>query len=100
MTSELQTARSGLSRRCPPRRAAAATAVVETKIIYHLDNQEKQYLVKLLIPAERVTLGDFKALLNRPNYKFYFKSTDDDFGQESDGVSEQILYNSCSMFED
>ncbi|KAJ6651976.1 hypothetical protein lerEdw1_015873 [Lerista edwardsae] len=55
-------------------------AAAETKIIYHLDDQETPYLVKLPIPAERVTLGDFKALLNRPNYKFYFKSMDDDFG--------------------
>lgn len=55
-------------------------AAAETKIIYHLDDQETPYLVKLPLPAERVTLGDFKALLNRPNYKFYFKSMDDDFG--------------------
>uniref|UniRef100_A0ACB8FBR1 Segment polarity protein dishevelled DVL-3 n=1 Tax=Sphaerodactylus townsendi TaxID=933632 RepID=A0ACB8FBR1_9SAUR len=52
----------------------------ETKIIYHLDDQETPYLVKVPVPAERVTLGDFKALLNRPHYKFYFKSMDDDFG--------------------
>ncbi|KAF7235665.1 hypothetical protein EYD10_17522 [Varanus komodoensis] len=58
-------------------------AAAETKIIYHLDDQETPYLVKLPIPAERVTLGDFKALLNRPNYKFYFKSMDDDFGISS-----------------
>uniref|UniRef100_A0A8V0ZAE1 Dishevelled segment polarity protein 2 n=1 Tax=Gallus gallus TaxID=9031 RepID=A0A8V0ZAE1_CHICK len=56
-------------------------AAAETKIIYHLDEQETPYLVKLPIPAERVTLGDFKGLLNRPNYKFYFKSMDDDFGR-------------------
>ncbi|KAL8188176.1 UNVERIFIED_CONTAM: hypothetical protein K2H54_062548 [Gekko kuhli] len=61
-----------------PRQAAMASA--ETKIIYHLDDQETPYLVKLPVAAERVTLGDFKALLNRPNYKFYFKSMDDDFG--------------------
>lgn len=59
---------------------SASSASSETKIIYHLDEQETPYLVKLPLPAERVTLGDFKALLNRPNYKFYFKSMDDDFG--------------------
>ncbi|KAG2462634.1 DVL3 protein, partial [Polypterus senegalus] len=52
----------------------------ETKIIYHLDDQETPYLVKLPIPADRVTLADFKSVLNKPNYKFYFKSMDDDFG--------------------
>ncbi|KAL8188170.1 UNVERIFIED_CONTAM: hypothetical protein K2H54_062393 [Gekko kuhli] len=58
-------------------------ASAETKIIYHLDDQETPYLVKLPVAAERVTLGDFKALLNRPNYKFYFKSMDDDFGRSA-----------------
>ncbi|XP_036706908.1 segment polarity protein dishevelled homolog DVL-3 isoform X3 [Balaenoptera musculus] len=52
----------------------------ETKIIYHLDGQETPYLVKLPLPAERVTLADFKGVLQRPSYKFFFKSMDDDFG--------------------
>uniref|UniRef100_A0A7N4NJK0 DIX domain-containing protein n=1 Tax=Sarcophilus harrisii TaxID=9305 RepID=A0A7N4NJK0_SARHA len=52
----------------------------ETKIIYHLDGQETPYLVKLPLPAERVTLADFKGVLQRPTYKFFFKSMDDDFG--------------------
>ncbi|RXM29293.1 Segment polarity protein dishevelled-like DVL-3 [Acipenser ruthenus] len=52
----------------------------ETKIIYHIDDQETPYLVKLHIPADRVTLADFKNVLNKPNYKFFFKSMDDDFG--------------------
>ena len=52
----------------------------ETKIIYHIDDEDTPYLIKLNIPADRVTLGDFKNALNRPNYKFFFKSMDDDFG--------------------
>jgi segment polarity protein dishevelled len=52
----------------------------ETKIIYHIDDEETPYLVKLPIPPERVTLADFKNILNRPNFKFFFKSMDDDFG--------------------
>lgn len=52
----------------------------ETKVIYHLDEQETPYLVKLPVPSERVTLADFKGVLNKPNYKFFFKSMDDDFG--------------------
>lgn len=71
---------AGAGARAGPGRAGGAMAAAETKIIYHLDEQETPYLVKLPIPAERVTLGDFKGLLNRPNYKFYFKSMDDDFG--------------------
>ncbi|KAK6297086.1 hypothetical protein J4Q44_G00332280 [Coregonus suidteri] len=52
----------------------------ETKIIYHLDDQKTPYLVKLPIAADRVTLADFKNVLNKPNYTFFFKSMDDDFG--------------------
>lgn len=52
----------------------------ETKIIYHIDDEETPYLVKLSISPERVTLADFKNVLNRPNYKYFFKSMDDDFG--------------------
>jgi len=54
--------------------------MAETKIIYHLDEQETPYLIKIPIPAESVTLADFKNVLNKPNYKFFFKSMDDDFG--------------------
>lgn len=52
----------------------------ETKVIYHIDDEETPYLVKLAIAPERVTLADFKNVLNRPNYKYFFKSMDDDFG--------------------
>lgn len=52
----------------------------ETKVIYHIDDEETPYLVKLSISPERVTLADFKNVLNRPNYKYFFKSMDDDFG--------------------
>lgn len=52
----------------------------ETKIIYYLEDQETPYLVKLIIPPEKVTLKDFKNALNRQNYKYFFKSMDDDFG--------------------
>ncbi|CAG0914234.1 unnamed protein product [Notodromas monacha] len=59
----------------------------ETKIIYHIDEEETPYLVKVPVPPDRVTLGDFKNLLNRPNYKFFFKSMDDIFGV----VKEEIV---------
>jgi len=59
----------------------------ETKIIYHIDDEETPYLVKIPKPSDQVTLGDFKNVLNRPNYKFFFKSMDDDFGV----VKEEII---------
>ncbi|XP_062832940.1 segment polarity protein dishevelled homolog DVL-3 isoform X1 [Anolis carolinensis] len=74
---------------------AAGASAAETKIIYHLDEQETPYLVKVPIPAERVTLGDFKALLNRPSYKFYFKSMDDDFGVVKEEISDDNARLPC-----
>ncbi|XP_072551111.1 segment polarity protein dishevelled homolog DVL-3 [Salminus brasiliensis] len=67
----------------------------ETKIIYHLDDQETPYLVKLPIPAERVTLADFKHVLNKPNYKFFFKSMDDDFGVVKEEISDDNAKLPC-----
>lgn len=67
----------------------------ETKVIYHLDEQETPYLVKLPIPAELVTLGDFKGILNKPNYKFFFKSMDDDFGVVKEEISDDNAKLPC-----
>lgn len=52
----------------------------ETKVIYHIDDEDTPYLVKLPKSPAEVTLSDFKNVLNRPSYKFFFKSMDDDFG--------------------
>lgn len=61
-------------------RGDTAARMEETKVIYHIDDEETPYLVKIPISPEKVTLADFKNVLNRPNYKFFFKSMDDDFG--------------------
>ncbi|KAJ0064394.1 hypothetical protein NL108_006408, partial [Boleophthalmus pectinirostris] len=56
-----------------------STLMAETKIIYHIDEEETPYLVKLSVAPEKVTLADFKNVLNnRPvnSYKFFFKSMD------------------------
>ncbi|KAF7658548.1 hypothetical protein LDENG_00011290 [Lucifuga dentata] len=52
----------------------------ETRVIYHLEDQETPYLIRISVPPHRVTLADFKHVLNKPNHKFFFKSVDDDFG--------------------
>ncbi|KAL4647045.1 hypothetical protein GN956_G8416 [Arapaima gigas] len=67
----------------------------ETKIIYHLDEQETPYLVKVPVPADRVTLADFKNVLNKPNYKFFFKSMDDDFGVVKEEISDDNAKLPC-----
>uniref|UniRef100_A0A8C1ZN23 Dishevelled segment polarity protein 1b n=1 Tax=Cyprinus carpio TaxID=7962 RepID=A0A8C1ZN23_CYPCA len=65
--------------------------MAETKIIYHIDEEETPYLVKLSVAPEKVTLADFKNVLsNRPvnSYKFFFKSMDQDFGVVKEEVSD------------
>jgi len=52
----------------------------ETKVLYHVNDEETPYLVKLPISSDTVSLSDLKNALSRPNYKYFFKSMDDDFG--------------------
>ncbi|TKC42910.1 hypothetical protein EI555_019438, partial [Monodon monoceros] len=73
-------------------------AMAETKIIYHMDEEETPYLVKLPVAPERVTLADFKNVLsNRPvhAYKFFFKSMDQDFGVVKEEISDDNARLPC-----
>uniref|UniRef100_A0A146M1Z2 Segment polarity protein dishevelled DVL-3 n=1 Tax=Lygus hesperus TaxID=30085 RepID=A0A146M1Z2_LYGHE len=67
----------------------------ETKVIYHIDDEETPYLVKLAIAPEKVTLADFKNVLNRPNYKYFFKSMDDDFGVVKEEIVDDEAHLPC-----
>ncbi|XP_014279981.1 segment polarity protein dishevelled homolog DVL-3 isoform X3 [Halyomorpha halys] len=67
----------------------------ETKVIYHIDDEETPYLVKLPIAPEKVTLADFKNVLNRPNYKYFFKSMDDDFGVVKEEIIDDEAHLPC-----
>ncbi|XP_056138905.1 segment polarity protein dishevelled homolog DVL-3-like [Lampris incognitus] len=67
----------------------------ETRIIYHLDDQQTPYLVKVPVPADKVTLADFKNVLNKPNYKFFFRSVDDDFGVVKEEISDDDTLLPC-----
>ncbi|XP_061113805.1 segment polarity protein dishevelled homolog DVL-1-like isoform X2 [Conger conger] len=72
--------------------------MAETKVIYHIDEEETPYLVKLAVPPEKVTLADFKNVLNnRPvnNYKFFFKSMDQDFGVVKEEISDDNTRLPC-----
>ncbi|XP_064161133.1 segment polarity protein dishevelled homolog DVL-1-like isoform X2 [Anguilla rostrata] len=72
--------------------------MAETKIIYHIDEEETPYLVKLTVPPEKVTLADFKNVLNnRPvnSYKFFFKSMDQDFGVVKEEISDDNARLPC-----
>eukprot|EP00095_Tigriopus_kingsejongensis_P010305 maker-scaffold148_size310697-snap-gene-1.21 protein:Tk10305 transcript:maker-scaffold148_size310697-snap-gene-1.21-mRNA-1 annotation:"segment polarity protein dishevelled-like protein dvl-3" len=65
----------------------------ETKVIYHIDEEETPYLVKLSPASEGVTLADLKAVLHKPHYKYFFKSQDDDFGV----VKEEIVSDTARL---
>nr|CAH8829549.1 unnamed protein product [Trichobilharzia regenti] len=67
----------------------------DTKIIYHIDDEETPYLVKLAVCPNTVTLGDFKNALNRPNYKFFFKSVDADFGVVKEEITDDDARLPC-----
>lgn len=67
----------------------------ETKIIYHVDDEETPYLVKLPISPDKVTLSDFKNVFNRSNYKFFFKSMDDDFGVVKEEIIDDDAHLPC-----
>ncbi|XP_047450607.1 segment polarity protein dishevelled homolog DVL-3 [Mugil cephalus] len=60
----------------------------ETRIIYHLEDQDTPYLIRINVPAQRVTLADFKHALNKPSVKFFFKSVDEDFGVVKEEISD------------
>uniref|UniRef100_A0A0X3Q3B0 Segment polarity protein dishevelled homolog DVL-3 n=1 Tax=Schistocephalus solidus TaxID=70667 RepID=A0A0X3Q3B0_SCHSO len=67
----------------------------DTKIIYHIDDEDTPYLVKISAPSDKVTLGDFKTALNRPSYKFFFKSVDADFGVVKEEITEDSAHLPC-----
>ncbi|KAM6977189.1 segment polarity protein dishevelled homolog DVL-1-like isoform 2-T2 [Aplochiton taeniatus] len=72
--------------------------MAETKIIYHIDEEETPYLVKISVSPEKVTLADFKNVLNnRPvnSYKFFFKSMDQDFGVVKEEISDDNAKLPC-----
>uniref|UniRef100_A0A672TAB4 DIX domain-containing protein n=1 Tax=Sinocyclocheilus grahami TaxID=75366 RepID=A0A672TAB4_SINGR len=48
--------------------------MAKTKIIYHIDEET---MVKIPISSEEITLLDFKQVLNKPNYKFFFKDDEE-----------------------
>uniref|UniRef100_A0A673XLF9 Dishevelled segment polarity protein 2 n=1 Tax=Salmo trutta TaxID=8032 RepID=A0A673XLF9_SALTR len=75
--------------------AGIAGEMAETKIIYHIDEEETPYLVKIPIPSEDITLLDFKHVLNKPNYKFFFKSMDQDFGVVKEEISDDAAKLPC-----
>ncbi|XP_053354866.1 segment polarity protein dishevelled homolog DVL-3a [Clarias gariepinus] len=67
----------------------------ETKVIYHLDEQETPYLVKISVPADSVTLSDLKHALKKSSHKFFFKSMDADFGVVKEEITDDNAKLPC-----
>ncbi|XP_076028009.1 segment polarity protein dishevelled homolog DVL-3 [Genypterus blacodes] len=67
----------------------------DTRVIYHLEDQETPYLIRISVPMERATLADLKHVLNKPNHKFFFKSMDDDFGVVKEEISDDNARLPC-----
>ncbi|XP_029699842.1 segment polarity protein dishevelled homolog DVL-3-like isoform X4 [Takifugu rubripes] len=67
----------------------------ETRVIYHMEDQDTPYLIRINVPAQRVTLADFKRVLNKPNLKFFFKAVDDDFGVVKEEISDDAARLPC-----
>ncbi|XP_061575938.1 segment polarity protein dishevelled homolog DVL-3-like isoform X2 [Cololabis saira] len=70
----------------------------ETRVIYHLQDQETPYLVRLAVPAQRATLAHFRQVLSpnlhlNPNLhpnrvRFFFKAVDEDVGVVKEEISD------------
>ncbi|XP_075439384.1 LOW QUALITY PROTEIN: segment polarity protein dishevelled homolog DVL-2-like, partial [Ascaphus truei] len=67
----------------------------ETKVIYHLDEEETPYLVKVPVPAAAIRLRDFRAALGRSHVKYFFKAMDRDFGVVKEEISDDNAMLPC-----
>lgn len=65
----------------------------QTKIIYHITDEETPYLITIPVNPEEVTLGDFTNVINKPGYRFFFKHMDEDIGV----VKEEISDEKCKL---
>jgi len=52
----------------------------ETKIVYYIGDEPTPYMKKINLPPNVITLADFKSAVSKPNYKYFFKAQDQDFG--------------------
>ena len=72
------------------------TKMAEVAVFYHMDDERTPYKV-MVTPGSgqgsRVTLGDLKKVVNRPNYKYFFQSKDPEFGP----VKEELVTDSSPL---
>ncbi|KAK6103161.1 DIX domain family protein [Brugia pahangi] len=51
-----------------------------TKVYYHIDDEMVPYCTDVMVPPDKITLGDFKRVLTRSNFKYYCKAPAPDSG--------------------
>ncbi|VDN22528.1 unnamed protein product, partial [Gongylonema pulchrum] len=49
-------------------------------IYYHIDDETVPYCTDVMVPPDKITLGDFKRVLTRSNFKYYCKAPAPDSG--------------------
>ncbi|VDM97251.1 unnamed protein product [Thelazia callipaeda] len=50
------------------------------QVYYHIDDETVPYCTDVLVPPDKITLGDFKRVLTRSNFKYYCKAPAPDSG--------------------
>ena len=50
------------------------------QVYYHIDDELTPYCTEVRVPPSKITLGDFKKVLNRSNFKYYCKAIDQEVG--------------------
>ncbi|VDN42942.1 unnamed protein product [Gongylonema pulchrum] len=59
---------------------ATTSVPTSTKIYYHIDDETVPYCTDVMVPPDKITLGDFKRVLTRSNFKYYCKAPAPDSG--------------------
>ncbi|VDM28975.1 unnamed protein product [Toxocara canis] len=50
------------------------------QVYYHIDDEKTPYCTDVQVPPDKITLGDFKLVLNRSNFKYFCKAPAPDSG--------------------
>ncbi|VDK67636.1 unnamed protein product [Onchocerca ochengi] len=58
----------------------APSQQASTKVYYHIDDETVPYCTDVMVPPDKITLGDFKRVLTRSNFKYYCKAPAPDSG--------------------
>nr|XP_019966606.1 PREDICTED: segment polarity protein dishevelled homolog DVL-3-like [Paralichthys olivaceus] len=66
-----------------------------TRVLYHLEDQDTPYLTRINVPAQRVTLADFKHVLNKSHVRFFFQSVHEDFRMVKEEISDDDARLPC-----